>query len=73
MRGRGERNERCHLDAGHEPHVFRSMDQDNPCGGGSTPLDKDADRRLWDRPISTPETGGLRVSQDPQPNPRTKW
>jgi cell wall assembly regulator SMI1 len=50
MRWRNERNERCALDGEHEPHVLRSMDRHDPCGGGHTGVDKDADRRRWDHP-----------------------
>ncbi len=50
MQWRNERNERCTLDGEHKPHVFRSMDRHNPCGGGQTSVDKDADRRRWDHP-----------------------
>lgn len=50
MRRRDERNERCTLDGEHKPHVFSSMDRHNPCGGGQTGVDKEADRRRWDRP-----------------------
>jgi len=50
MQWRNERNERCLLDGEHKPHVFRLMDRHNPCGGGQTGVDKDADRRRWDHP-----------------------
>jgi cell wall assembly regulator SMI1 len=50
MQWRNERNERCTLDGEHKPHVFRPMDRHNPCGGGQTSVDKDADRRQWDYP-----------------------
>jgi cell wall assembly regulator SMI1 len=48
MQWRNERNERCPLDGQHKPHVFHLMDRHNPCGGGQTSVDKDADRRRWD-------------------------
>jgi cell wall assembly regulator SMI1 len=50
MQWRGERNERCTPDGEHKPHVFGSMDRHNPCGGGQTIVDKDADRQRWDHP-----------------------
>jgi hypothetical protein len=50
MQWRTERNEQCTLDGEHEPHVFRSMDRHNPCGGGLASVDKDTDRRRWDHP-----------------------
>jgi cell wall assembly regulator SMI1 len=50
MQWRNERNERCMLGGEHKPHVFGSMDRHNPCGGGQTSVDKDADRQRWDHP-----------------------
>lgn len=49
MQRRSEPNERCTLDGEHQPHVVRSTDMHNPCGGGLTSVGKDADRR-WDYP-----------------------
>jgi len=45
-----QRNEHCLLTDGHEPHVFRAGSRDNPCGGRGERVDKDTDRRIWDRP-----------------------
>jgi cell wall assembly regulator SMI1 len=49
MKWNNERNGRCTLDGEHRPHVFDSMDRHNPCGGGQTSVDRDADRGRWDR------------------------
>jgi hypothetical protein len=56
MAGRGERNDRCVLAGVHGRHVFRVRRggpsqpyRDAPCGGGAVPVDKEADREVWDR------------------------
>jgi cell wall assembly regulator SMI1 len=48
MRWNDERNARCPLDGDHKPHVFGSTNGHNPCGGGQTRVDRDADRQRWD-------------------------
>lgn len=51
---RDQRNERCVIDGVHGPHLLRvriggpaAPWLDAPCGGGTTTVDKEADRGAW--------------------------
>lgn len=72
MQWHNERNQRCTLEGEHKPHVFGSMDRHNPCGGGQTRVDRDADRRRWDhrsRPGDEQAATALLPAELPHPLP----
>lgn len=55
MGARGESNNRCVIGGAHGPHLPRVRIggpgrpfREAPCGGGTSSVDKEADRDLWD-------------------------
>jgi hypothetical protein len=59
MKGRDQRSSKCSLYGKHEPHVSNVLGSDyrgigrychEPCGGGDTKVDVNANGRSWEKP-----------------------